>query len=629
MLRPGPTRFLFLALCAPLAAVALSSCGGNSPPPRAIHEGQFPPPLAEEAEGLVREIASEHRLVVVADFLGRQSHSFLDGFESLSLWILPTEEARLPVMTVLSSHASLSNMFMDHAEFPADEVDALATQVANALEERLGLKRCRNRDRLRGFCVSPAAPSLVYLMDFGGAAVPEPGQEVYDLAARHGARVFSSGHMEKATGVAGSFEERLYVDKRTFHQGRFPLLLTNMPDGRRLRLSVFERGVMPPDDLDALVGDAKATLEARYGRPFCRADPATETCDAEHRGREAQRGEWRRARAGGAAGVAAFLVARGDGPHAPAARERLSLLRRLAEPPPPAPAAPAEKWIGRRAGETFADRLDDGSPGPRAAVVPAGVFRMGCAAAAGCRLEELPVHDVRAARPFALSVREVTHAEYYRFARPDKRLDPSWADHPATHLTWAEAAAYAAWLSERTGERYRLPSEAEWERAARAGTVTAYHWGDDVGEFKALCVGCTASYFWVASTYPLAPKPPRISPGSSWRQPFPFTLPPDALAPVGTEVRPPNAWGLFDMHGNAAEWTADCWHPNHLGAPPDGAARADGDCSRRVVRGGSYDTPPRAIRSAARVGRQADERYLDVGFRVLRELRNVDAWRGG
>lgn len=146
----------------------------------------------------------------------------------------------------------------------------------------------------------------------------------------------------------------------------------------------------------------------------------------------------------------------------------------------------------------------------------------------------------------------------------------------------------------RTGP---LPSEAEWERAARAGSGTAYHWGDGVGVLKARCAGCDRA------------RPHRTYPDH-----------------VGSH--PPNAWGLFDMHGNAAEWTADCWNPNHLGAPPDGAARADGDCSRRVVRGGSYDTPPRAIRAAARVGRQADERHLDVGFRVLRELRNVDAWRG-
>ena len=215
-------------------------------------------------------------------------------------------------------------------------------------------------------------------------------------------------------------------------------------------------------------------------------------------------------------------------------------------------------------------------------VVPAGAFNSGCVSGAGCRLEEAPVHPVRVMRAFAMSTREATHTEYFLFARPDKRIEPWWADRPATHLTWAEAAAYAAWLSERTGNRYRLPTEAEWEWAARALTGTAYPWGNEVGGWRARCAGC----------------------GTSWP-------PTSRVAPTGSY--PPNRWGLFDMHGNAAEWTADCWHRDHAGAPADGSARTDGDCSRRVVRGGSYDTPPRAIRSAARIGKLADERYLDTG----------------
>ena len=165
-------------------------------------------------------------------------------------------------------------------------------------------------------------------------------------------------------------------------------------------------------------------------------------------------------------------------------------------------------------------------------------------------------------------------------------------DRPVTHVAWAEAEAYAAWLSKTTGETYRLPSEAEWEWAARAGAGTAYHWGNDAGRRRALCVGCSGKW-----------------PPDDW------------VATVGSY--PANAWGLHDMHGNAAEWTADCWREDHLDAPSDGSARADGDCPRRVVCGGSYETYPRAVRSAARAGRTANERYLDVGFRVLRELRNA------
>ena len=105
----------------------------------------------------------------------------------------------------------------------------------------------------------------------------------------------------------------------------------------------------------------------------------------------------------------------------------------------------------------------------------------------------------------------------------------------------------------------------------------------------------------------------------------PFGRPQDLLWVLAAGSYPANAWGFHDMHGNAAEWTADCWHPDHLDAPPDSAARTDGDCSRRVARGGSYDTPAHALRSSARVGKTAGERYLDTGFRVLRELRNVEA----
>lgn len=106
----------------------------------------------------------------------------------------------------------------------------------------------------------------------------------------------------------------------------------------------------------------------------------------------------------------------------------------------------------------------------------------------------------------------------------------------------------------------------------------------------------------------------------------PFGRPHELLWILAAGSYPANAWGFHEMHGNAAEWMADCWHPDHLGALSDASARMDGDCSRRVVRGGSYDTPSLALRSAARVGKTASDRYLDVGFRVLRELRNVEAW---
>ena len=400
----------------------------------------------------------------------------------------------------------------------------------------------------------------------------DPGKVVlHDAARRHGARVsfIRDWNMDKATGEKRMFERFLYADRRSLYGGEIPVLLTNAPSGDRLVLSVFDRG-MPPDDIDALARDVKGALERRYGERFCRADPDTGVCDAEHRELEELRERWLDAQAAGTAGaVDEFLAAHPAGPHAEAARRRLVRVRAIAVPPPPAPPPRSARWTGRSAGETFADTLDDGSRGPGMTVVPAGVFNSGCASGAGCRLEESPVHPVRVARPFALSTREATHAEYFRFARPGKRIEQWWADRPVTHVTWAEAAAYAAWLSDRTGHRYRLPSEAEWEWEARAGTETAYPWGNEADGHHALCAGC----------------------GHSWP-------PAEWVAPTGSH--PPNPWGLFDMHGNAAEWTMDCWCPDHLGAPADGSARTDGDCSRRVVRGGSYETPPRAIRQRFR-----------------------------
>ena len=233
------------------------------------------------------------------------------------------------------------------------------------------------------------------------------------------------------------------------------------------------------------------------------------------------------------------------------------------------------------------------------AAVPPGAFLMGCVSGVGCRNAERPVREVRLARPFALSVRELTFTEYLRFAKPGVQAERTWADRPAVHLSWDEAAAYVRWLSMQTGERYRLPSEAEWEYAACAGSGDAYAWGNAVGERQAHCRwDCIGG------------------------------MDTDWTTPVGFFAA--NALGLYDMHGNAAEWTADCWSEDHLDNPADGMASTAGDCLRRVVRGGSYRFRAAGLRSAARVGRHADRRHIDVGFRVARDLSPADpAWPPG
>jgi formylglycine-generating enzyme required for sulfatase activity len=136
------------------------------------------------------------------------------------------------------------------------------------------------------------------------------------------------------------------------------------------------------------------------------------------------------------------------------------------------------------------------------------------------------------------------------------------------NVSWEGAQEYVRWLSARTGDEYRLPSEAEWEYAARAGTTTRYSWGDDIGHDNANCDGC----------------------GSLWDD--------EQTAPVGSFSA--NALGLHDIHGNVSEWVEDCWSDSYDGAPSNGGARVSGDCSLRVVRGGSWYYGPGYVRSAER-----------------------------
>ena len=139
-----------------------------------------------------------------------------------------------------------------------------------------------------------------------------------------------------------------------------------------------------------------------------------------------------------------------------------------------------------------------------------------------------------------------------------------------------------------TGQRYRLLTEAEWEYAARAGTTTAYFWGDDIGNGNAVCDGC----------------------GSQWD----LTQP----APVGSFAS--NQYGLYDMAGNVFQWVQDCFHVNYDEAPIDGSAWTSGGCSNRVVRGGSWVSLPQNLRSANRTGLPANFRNIFLGFRVGRTL---------
>ena len=228
-------------------------------------------------------------------------------------------------------------------------------------------------------------------------------------------------------------------------------------------------------------------------------------------------------------------------------------------------------------------------------VVPAGAFRMGCVSGQDCDDDEYPVHRVTIGSPFAVGVYEVTFAEWEACVRAEgcegyRPDDEGWGRgrRPVMNVNWKDAQAYVAWLSRESGAGYRLLSEAEWEYVARAGRETAYSWGDEIGKNRANCDGC----------------------GSRWDDKY--------TAPVGSFGA--NAFGLYDMHGNVREWVDDCWNGTYEGAPTDGTAWKRGNCDHRVLRGGSWDRPPRTLRSALRGRRSTGYRTFNFGFRVARRL---------
>ncbi len=230
---------------------------------------------------------------------------------------------------------------------------------------------------------------------------------------------------------------------------------------------------------------------------------------------------------------------------------------------------------------------------PEMVVIPAGSFMMGSPSdEAGRQTHEGPRHRVRV-KSFAIGKYEVTFAEWDVCVaaggctgyRPEDRR---WGRgrQPVIYVSWKDAQAYVSWLSQKTGKRYRLPSEAEWEYAARAGTASARYWGAGLGRNNANCHGC----------------------GSRWDD--------KQTAPVGSFR--PNRFGLRDVLGNVSEWVEDCWSKRHSGAPSDGRAWKTGNCKMGVLRGGSWKNFPKSVRSAYRDRFLVSFRNYYVGFRIAR-----------
>jgi formylglycine-generating enzyme required for sulfatase activity len=237
--------------------------------------------------------------------------------------------------------------------------------------------------------------------------------------------------------------------------------------------------------------------------------------------------------------------------------------------------------------KTFKDC--DGCP-EMIALAP-GTFTMG---STGGDVSEKPAHTVKINYSFAVSRFEVTVAEWKAcHAAGACEYLPSrkgmTATSPVYGVSWLDTQQYVKWLSKKTNETYRLPSEAEWEYAARAGTKTEYWWGDAVGTGKANCKNC----------------------GGDWNRKRPAVV--DSFAA--------NAFGLQGMNGSAWEWVADCWFDSYKGSSADGSARQRKDCPSRVLRGGSWRNDASYARSASRFNYDHDVRYVLNGFRVARNMK--------
>ena len=240
---------------------------------------------------------------------------------------------------------------------------------------------------------------------------------------------------------------------------------------------------------------------------------------------------------------------------------------------------------------------------PEMVVVPAGSFMMGSPSSEeGRKDDEGPVHRVTIPAAFAVGKYEVTFSEWEACVAgggcdgylPD---DLHWGrgQRPVLEVSWEDARSYVGWLSRKTGKQYRLLSEAEWEYSARAGTTGPFHFGSTISTDQANYNG--------NDTY-----------GSGRRGLFR-----KKTVPVGSF--PANGFGLHDMHGNVSEWVEDCWHDSYLGTPSDGSAwTTGGECSKRVLRGGSWYFLPRILRSAVRYWNSTGDRYDGIGFRVSRTL---------
>lgn len=298
----------------------------------------------------------------------------------------------------------------------------------------------------------------------------------------------------------------------------------------------------------------------------------------------------------------------------------------------------ARVYGGFSPGQTFSDNFaSSGGQGPTMVVLPAGSFMMGSPDSEPARVtNEGPLHRVTFNRGFALSQTEITVGQFKQFvdatgyrtdaerggdstiydedsgrltksraswkeAYAGQRADPN---DPVIHISWNDASNYTQWLSEQTGRRYRLPSEAEFEYALRAGTQSLYWWGDN--DPSDLVENLTGDRDMSRSR-------------RRWNEAF-EDYDDGYWGPAPVASFQPNPFGLYDLNGNVKEWVQDCWHDTYVRAPVDGSAWINQGCNSRVIRGGDWTSTPVMSRSAFRITASPDTRGARVGFRIARDL---------
>jgi formylglycine-generating enzyme required for sulfatase activity len=250
------------------------------------------------------------------------------------------------------------------------------------------------------------------------------------------------------------------------------------------------------------------------------------------------------------------------------------------------PSLPTSKPCQCTPGEIFRDPLQDGNIGPEIVVIAAGQFRM-----VDIQNRAQPVHSVPISR-FAMSRHEITFAEYDYFAQATGRQKPDdagWGrgNRPVINVSWNDATAFAQWLSQQTKQKYRLPTETEWEYAARAGTETQYWWGNEISYNLANCDGC----------------------GSQWDN--------KKTAPVGSFA--PNSFELYDTVGNVYEWTCS-EYKNKSSGKEQVCPNKQNTTALRVIRGGSWYSCPRFVGVANRYRFPLGYRDYNLGFRLVRQI---------